>query len=198
MHRSPGAMFWMKTLPDQEVPIKTLFLFDMPMPADKIKEVMHPSNLEIRKKWDRAFLDHEILQSYSDGSFVTASKINVSWPLYDRSFILFLLPAKEVDWFGQKAFLVIQKDAWHSSKPAGADGSVRATNGGNFTIIVPDEKDPAGASKMFGLTNNNYNGNLPETGRCMRFVLSKKVPDGFNRLREGIIEGYNKYFNNND
>ncbi|KAJ7390136.1 hypothetical protein OS493_027174 [Desmophyllum pertusum] len=89
VYRSPGAMFWMKTLPDQEVPIKTLFLFDMPMPADKIKEVMHPSNLEIRKKWDRAFLDHEILQSYSDGSFVTASKINVSWPLYDRSFILF-------------------------------------------------------------------------------------------------------------
>ncbi|KAJ7390134.1 hypothetical protein OS493_027172 [Desmophyllum pertusum] len=81
---------------------------------------------------------------------------------------------------------------------SGADGSVRATNGGNFTIIVPDEKDPAGASKMFGLTNNNYNGYLPENWKMYAFCPFQEVPDGFNRLREGIIEGYNKYFNNND
>ena len=198
MYRSPGTIFWMKEFPDQEVPIKTLFSFDMPMPTDKIMETMHPSNLEIRKKWDRAFLDHEMLESYPDGGYVIASKIKVSWPLYDRSFILFQPPAKEVDWFGKNAFLVLQKNAWHLSKPAGADGSVRATNGGNFTLTFPDEQDPTGASKMFGLRNNNYNGNLPSTGRFMRFVLSKKIPNAFSLYRENIIEGYNKYFNNND
>ncbi|KAJ7390135.1 hypothetical protein OS493_027173 [Desmophyllum pertusum] len=105
VYRSPGTIFWMKEFPDQEVPIKTLFSFDMPMPTDKIMETMHPSNLEIRKKWDRAFLDHEMLESYPDGGYVIASKIKVSWPLYDRSFILFQPPAKEVDWFGKKCVL---------------------------------------------------------------------------------------------
>ena len=199
MHRSPDAsMFWMKTFSDQEVPMKTLFLFDMPMSANKVMEMLHPSNIEIRKKWDRAFPDHEILESYPDGGYITASRIKVSWPLSDRSVVVFRPPAKEVDWFGKKAFLVIQKNAWHPSRPAGVDGLVRATNGGNFTIFVPDEKDPAGASKMFGLRNNNYNGNLPKNGRCMRFIQSRKVPNAFNLLREGIIEGNNKYFNNDD
>lgn len=190
--RSPGAIFWMKTFHDQEVPLKTLFMFDMPMPANKVLEVMHWSNIETRKKWDRAFMHHEILESYPDGGFLTISRIKVSWPLKDRSFVLFRPPVKEVDWDGQEAFMLIQKNAWHPFRPTGADGCVRATNGGNFTIIIPDKENPTGECKMFGLRNNNYNGNFPKTR--LRCILAKKIPKTFNHLREGIINGYNKYF----
>ena len=196
VHKSSGANFWMKTFHDQEVPLKTLFMFDMPMPAKKVLEVMHWSNIETRKKWDRAFLDHEIIESYPDGGYLTVSRIKVSCPLKDRSFVLFRPPVKEVDWYGQEAFMLIQKNAWHPSKPVGADGCVRATNGGNFTIVIPDKENPTGECKMFGLRNNNYNGNFPKSS--LRCILAKKIPETFNRLREGIIDGYNKYFKNDD
>ncbi|XP_078344899.1 uncharacterized protein LOC144630407 [Oculina patagonica] len=195
VHRSPGSIFWMKTFQEQEVPLKTLFMFDMPMPAKKILEVMHWSNIETRRKWDQAFLDHEILESYPDGSFLTVSQIKVSWPLRNRSFVLFRPAVKEVDWYGQEAFMLIQKNAWHPSRPAGSDGCVRATNGGNFTIIIPNKDNPTEECKMFGL-RNNYNGNFPKTK--LRFVLAKKIPKTFNLLREGIIDGYNKYFKNDE
>ena len=47
---------WSKTFSDEEVPVKTLFqLENLPMSAEKFAEMMHPSNMEIRKKWDKAF-----------------------------------------------------------------------------------------------------------------------------------------------
>lgn len=194
MHRSPGSIYWMKTYRDQDVPMKTLFMLDVPIPAKKAMEMLSTFNIELRKKWDQAFLDHEILESYSDGQCVFY-RLPVSWPLSDRSYVLFGPPAKQVDWYGQDAFLLIQKNAWHPSKPADADKSVRATNGGNFTILIPDEKDPTGgACKMFGLRNNNYNGVLPKSGHIISFVISRKFPASFNHFRECMIEGYSKYF----
>ena len=61
-------------------------------------------------------------------------------------------------------------------------------------MIIPDENNPTGACRVFALRNNNYNGHLPKTG-VARIVLSKKIPATFNQWREGIIEAYNKYFN---
>lgn len=194
VHKSPGSIYWMKTFQDQEVPMETLFMLDVPIPAKKAMELLSTDNLELRKKWDRAFLDHEILESYPDGQCVTFVRLPVSWPLSDRSYVLFRPPAKQVDWYGQDAFLMIQKNAWHPSRPEGADGFVRATNGGNFTILIPDEKDLAGACKMFGLRNNNYNGWLPKSGHAMSFIISRALPASFNHFRECIVEGYNKYF----
>ena len=194
MHRSPAGIYWIKTLNDQVVPIKTLCMLDIPVPAKKVMEMMNPSNLELRKKWDKAFLDHEILESYPDGSIVAANRLPVSWPLTQRSFVAIRIPFKSVDWYGKEAFIMIEKNAWHPSKPAGADGMVRATNGGNFTILIPDEEDPNEACKMFGLRNNNYNGWLPNSGCVITSIISKKLPAATNHFRECLIEGYNKYF----
>ena len=72
----PGACYWMKTFYDDEVPIKSLFTFDMPMPTEKFVELLNPSNQEIRKKWDEAFKDHVILEAYLDnGGHITSSRI---------------------------------------------------------------------------------------------------------------------------
>ena len=66
----------MKTFYDDEVPIKSLFTFDMPMPTEKFVELLNPSNQEIRKKWDEAFKDHVILEAYLDnGGHITSSRI---------------------------------------------------------------------------------------------------------------------------
>ncbi len=44
---------WSKTYCKEEVPVKTLFqLENVPMSAEKFAETIHPSNMEIRKKWD--------------------------------------------------------------------------------------------------------------------------------------------------
>ena len=72
----PGASYWMKTFYDDEVPIKSLLTFDMPMPTEKFVELLNPSNQEIRKKWDEAFKDHVILEAYLDnGGHITSSRI---------------------------------------------------------------------------------------------------------------------------
>lgn len=47
---------WSKTFGNEEVPVKTLFQFEnLPISVEKFAEMMHPSNMEIRKKWDKAF-----------------------------------------------------------------------------------------------------------------------------------------------
>lgn len=192
-YKSAGASFWIKTFHDEDVPTKILFTFEMPMPAESFVQLLHPSNQEIRNKWDGAFKEHATLEAYpGDEGYVTFMRAKASWPLTDRGFVLFLPPNKEVDWYGKKSLFVIQKNAWHPSKPANEDGLVRATNGGNFFIVTPDENEPKAACKVFGLTNNNYNGWLPKTN--IKWLLSRVVPRSFNKLREDMINGYRKYF----
>lgn len=195
VHMSPGACYWMKTFYNDEVPIKSLFTFDMPMPAEKFVEMLNPSNQEIRKKWDEVFKDHVILEAYPDnGGYLTSSRIKTTWPLADREFLLFIPPVIQVDWYGKESWFIIQKNAWHLSKPESENGLVRAINGGNFYIVTPDDERPEAARKVFSLTNNNYNGRLPKTR--MEWMLSRAVPRGFNGLRASMINGYKKYFQN--
>ena len=85
------------------------------------------------------------------------------FPLKDKSFVLYLPPPREVDWYGKKALFMLIKDASHPTRPKGDDGLVRAKNGGNFYVVMPDEKQPEAACKIFGLTNNLYNGWIPKT-----------------------------------
>ena len=116
----------------------------------------------------------------------------ISFPLWDRSFLLFLPPPKEIDWFGKRAFIQIQKDACHPSKPEGADGLVRATNGGNFIVIIPDENNPSAACTLFRLSKNNYNGWLPT--KHIEWIVRRKVTATFNQYLASMVEGYEKYF----
>ena len=99
---------------------------------------------------------------------------------------------KEIDWFGKRCFLLIQKNAWHSPKPPGEDERVRATNGGNFFVISPDKNNPNTACTIFSLSNNNYNGWLPKTH--IEWLVSRAVVSSFNRFLNCMIEGYEKYY----
>ena len=193
IHNSPGAAYWQKTFPENQVPIKILMKFDLPLSAESFMEMLNPQNIDLRKAWDRVFGDQEIVETYpGNQGHVFFIPVHTSWPLRDRSFMLFSPPTKEIDWFGKKAYILIQMNAWHSSKPAGADGRVRVTNGGNFFVIIPDETAPDSACTVFSLSNNNYNGWMPK--RHIEGFVSRAVVSAFNRFFESVVEGYQKYF----
>ena len=47
---------WSKTFPDEEVPIKILVKIEnLPMSAEKFAEMVHPSKIDLRKKWDKSY-----------------------------------------------------------------------------------------------------------------------------------------------
>jgi len=192
-YKVPGFDSWSKTFPEEQVPVKVLFLFsDMPMSAKKFAEIIHPSNMDLRTKWDEAFQDLETLEVAPDEGRVVFTRVALSCPLTDRDLVLFASPTNEVDWYGKKAFAMFVKNASHPSKPEGGDGLVRATNGGNFYIAIPDENQPDTKCQVFGLTNNNYNGWLPNSR--MESVIAKKAPKVFHKLQMNVIEAYNEYF----
>lgn len=188
---------WSKTFREEECAVKVLFSFrDMPMPAEKFAEMVDPSNMEIRTKWDAAFKDLETLEIAPDGARIVSTRIALSRPLTDRDMVLFVSPTREVDWYGKKSFAMFVKNASHPSKPVGGHGLVRATNGGNFYIVSPDENEPESKCQVFGLTNNNYNGRLPNAR--MEWLVGRSAPKVFRKLQKNAIEGYNKYFKNKE
>ena len=191
-YKGTGSIYWIKTFPDEEVPIKLLFMWNMPMPAKRFAEMLHPVTMEVRKKWDNTYVDLEVLEAYADGGFVTYMRAVTSWPLSDRSFVLFYSPIKEIDWYGQQAYVIFQNAASHPSKPEGEDGFVRAHNGGNFLLAISDESEPERKCKVMFLTNNNYSGWVPN----FKFLMARLVPSVFEKLRENMIKGYQKYYEN--
>ena len=90
----------------------------MPMPAEKFLQLSHPSTQESRHKWDDGFKDLEILEAYADGGFITYMRAVTSWPLTDRSFVLFYPPIKEVDWFGKRAFVLLCSRRTQPTRPS--------------------------------------------------------------------------------
>ena len=159
----PGSTFWIKTFPDKEMPTKTLFECHMPLSGEQFIEVMSPRNMEYRKKWDKVYVANEILEEYPDGGgHVIANKLPLLWPFSDREFVLFIPPAKEVEWYGKPAFLTVYKNLSHPSKPTSESSYVRVTNGGQF-FITPDEKNPENACTVFGLSHNSFNGFIPHS-----------------------------------
>ncbi|XP_028401726.1 uncharacterized protein LOC114524752 [Dendronephthya gigantea] len=187
-----GYDYWIKTFHKDPVAIKIAYNIDMPFPPEVFVKLLDPKNLEARNDWDRSFIEHECLETFADEGSVTYMRALLSFPLADRSFVLYLPEAKEVDWFGKKATMLLIKHAWHSSKTPGEDGYVRATNGGNFYIITEDEEKPRKACHVFGLTANNYNGWIPKTG--MEWMQKRVVPKKFNEWRDDMVMGYDKYF----
>jgi len=141
VHKSPGYVFWIKTFPKDEVPINILSSINLPFSAEMYMEIIDPKNQDKRDKWDKTFVEHEILETYPDNKGVVRfMRYPTSFPLWDRSFVLYIPPPKEIDWFGKRAFIQIQKDALHPSKLEGDDGLVRAKNGGDFVVIIPNER----------------------------------------------------------
>ena len=56
---------WSKTFPEEDVPVKILFKFEnLPISAGKFAEMVHPSNMLIRKKWDKAFTGLKLILEF--------------------------------------------------------------------------------------------------------------------------------------
>lgn len=100
----PGYTYWIKTIDADEVPIKIVYTVDMPFPAAVFIKLLDPQNLAARNDWDKAFVGHEIVEAYpNNGGYVTYMRAVLSFPLVDRSFVLYLPPSTEVDWYGKRA-----------------------------------------------------------------------------------------------
>ena len=69
VYKGPVSNYWIKSFPKEKVPIKVLFTYDLPMPAKKCLQMLHPSTQDSRLKWDDVFVDLEILEAYPDGGF---------------------------------------------------------------------------------------------------------------------------------
>ena len=183
---------WSKTCPDDDVPVKVIHRFEnMPMSAEKFIEMMSPEKMELRMKWDKSEVI-EILEKLPNKGCIGRTVVDLPFPLSNRDFVVYFSPPYETDdWFGKKAFATFQRNATHPSRPAGVDGIVRASNGGNFTITVPDDEEPENKSEMWMLTTNNYNGWVSS-----EFVIGRRAPKVFYPLRKSILEGYKEYFSN--
>lgn len=188
--------FWIKTFPDQEIPTKVLFKFDrLPLSAIQFTEVLSPRNTEHRRKWDKAFAGIEVLEEYPEnGGHVTVTTVKVPRPLSDRETVLFTPPTKEIDWYGKSALHIVYINAWHASRPANERGFVRATNGGNFFILIPDENDPDNVCSVFGLSHNRFNGRMPNSN--IEWLFARSVPKTFITFITSIVEGHKKFFLN--
>ena len=188
----PGFTYWIKTFPDEEVPVKILYTRDMPMSAKTFAQLMDPKSFELRKKWDDTFKDLEMLEVYPEnGRYLIYDRVELSWPISDRGFVLFQTSPVNVDWYGKKAFFIIMKNGWHPSKPENAAGVVMGTNGGNFYLVTTDENNPETACTVFGLTANNFNGWIPK--RNMEWLFAKLAPPEFNSYFTDVIKASEMY-----
>ena len=167
----------------------------MPFPAKVFSQLLDPQNVKARNDWDKAFVEYEILEAYpEDGGYAAYMRALLSFPVKDRSFVLYLPPPKEVDWYGKKAIFMLIKDATHPTRPEGDEGLVRAKIGGNFYVVMTDEKQPEAACKIFGLTNNLYKGWIPKIHT--EWMQRRIVPRKFDQWRDNMVEGYHKDFKN--
>ena len=187
----PNHKYWIKTFDGEEVSKKVLYVANLPFPVKGFERLLDPQNTKFRQDWDEAFVDHEVLEAYPDGGgYVTYMRALVSFPLKDRSFVLYIAPGKQIDWYGKPALFLGLKNWRHASRPEGEDGIVRATNGGNFYVVTPDEKDPENACTVFGLSNNLYNGWIPDAEWLQKMI----VPNAFNKWFACLGNGYEKFF----
>ena len=77
---SSNSLLLVNPVPDNEVPIKVLLKIDLPLSAESYMEVVDPKNMEVRKKWDRAFGDHEIVKTYPDNQgFIVYLSSSTPW-----------------------------------------------------------------------------------------------------------------------
>ena len=111
---------------------------------------------------------------------------NLSFLRSNRDHVLYFSPSDETsDWIGKKAFAIFFLDVQHSSRPAGADGIVRTTNGGNFYMAVPDEEKPEHkCGDAFMLSTNKYNGWIMSKTESMVIGKASQV---FYNLRQCVL-----------
>ena len=71
-----------------EVPIKALFTMEIPVPAEKVVEILAPANVKYQREWNGAFPVNEIVENYIEqegGGSLLYTVLELSWPLTDRS-----------------------------------------------------------------------------------------------------------------
>ncbi|XP_065665756.1 uncharacterized protein LOC124813343 [Hydra vulgaris] len=188
----PGETFWIKTILAEKIKTKILYKLTLPMPGEMFAMLLHPENLETRREWDHAFKEHKMLEKLPNGGYITYTRAILPWPLADRDFVLFVPPAKEIDWYGKKSLFLVQKNAIHEQKPVD-QVAVRATNGGDFCVIIPDINQPHEKCEIFGLSNNSYNGSIPDC--ATKCVVANSVPQLLDTLISNMITKYNQQIN---
>ena len=57
--KGPGYTYWIKAIHEDEVPMNIVYVVDMPFPTKVFALLLDPRNLEARRDWDKAFVDHE-------------------------------------------------------------------------------------------------------------------------------------------
>ena len=64
-----ACIYWIKTIYDDKVPITIVYTVDMPfrVPAKVFLQLLDTKNLKARNDWDKAFVEHEIVETYPDG-----------------------------------------------------------------------------------------------------------------------------------
>lgn len=186
----PGFIAWTKSFPEEEVPVKVVFKFDLAMPPEYVLKMLDPSTFDTRPKWDDVFKDVQVLESKVHGEFVTYYRTAASWPVSSRSFVLLVSPIKEIDWCGKRCFIMFQKNAEHASKPLEEEECIRVYNGGNFLIAIPDDKEPTSKSQVFGLSTNIYNGWLPN----WEYLHGKIILKSIGKLAEKMVKGYHMLY----
>ena len=187
------STFWIKTFPNEEIPTKVLVKYQLPLSAQQFIEISNPKNLQFRRKWDKAFVDNEVLEEYpNNGGYLIYNRVEMPWPLNDREFLLYTTAAIEVEWYGKQAYIIPYINASHKSKPATEGPYVRGTNGGQFSVITADENDGDHACTVFALSHNLYNGYVP--ARHVEWMFARAVPKAFTKFFDSLIEGHKMYF----
>ena len=188
IHKGPNVTYWMKTFPDEEVPVKILISHVMPMSVKKYSQLLDPINIEFRKKWDDVFSLLDVLEKYPNGGgHLMYSLTKMPWPVSDRDFVVFIKLHTEIDWYGNKSTLIGLKNAWHPSKPENVNGIVRMANGGDFYVATPDDKEPETTCKVFGLISYDLKGSIT------KFIIRNIAIQNGNKMRQNIIKGFKKY-----
>ena len=127
-----------------------------------------------------------------NGWYLAYNKVEMPWPISDRGLLLFAKSPVNVDWYGKKAFFIFFKQGWHPSKSENTAGDVMVTNGGNFYVVTPDEKNPETACTVFGMAHNNLNGWIPKWN--MEWFSAMFVPPKLNLKYENLKKLPEQYF----
>ena len=109
----------MKTFPDEKVPLTLYSSITSTQSCRNSGHIKYGISQVMESRVRERFPEEE------GGDLITTSRVKVSWPFKDRNFVAFIPHTTKEDWYRQKAFMMPHKNAWHLSKPAGADGFLR-------------------------------------------------------------------------
>ena len=65
---------------------------EIPVPADKVVEILPPANVKYQREWNGAFPANAIVENYIEqegGGSLFYTVVELSWPLTNRAYLVF-------------------------------------------------------------------------------------------------------------